>query len=820
MCPSSIVLCCYALLFVASSSESRGISTNGDEQGGDDSTTVRYDLFEISLKNRDDNKIQFIPYNLHESSTENDDDTYYKPHQSTNNDHMDLVRYESRGHVMKIREENNKKKFMEPRVISGKVSSEDDSTLQEFHNSFAYKLHSDKDNDTIIIFSSDACGDDTCIQLCCPFGERLTSGRKCVPGQDNYAFPGVQNNSENKKLDELFRLTVRDPCVQQRRAHRILDPDEYAFFANGSLYLNPNELIPSTSYCLAVRERDTYDAVACMISMEFPVYMSVYFVVTFPLLVLTFVIYTILPQLRNMQSYILRVQVASLFITNMTIYCVHKSPELSEWEYCIPLAYIFNFTILSGNFWLNVASFDIWWTFRKLNLHHLDKGKKKKRFILYSIYAWGITLLLTAACAIMDAPGIPENWIQPEMCKKKFWFSRSDGFTLFYYGPTGVTFIINIYFFIITAVTILYHNKHTAHQLKDSQSRRYNKNKRKFGMYLKLFVVMGVSWSTDVILWFIHGSYTIPEIIWNISFMISISRSVIIFIIYVCRKRILRLLLKRFGWKNRGQFRDNSSSNQNGSSSNMSSISVPLPGSVHMKNISPSISQPTNHHAESNTTFRKFHSYQTNIMRKNQEKKKFIMYSIFAWGVAFILNVVRVIMDIFSDSIRPKMCKNSFWLSYEAITVYFYIPASAAISCNIFFFTATILKVRDKQTMNQLRDLESSRHNKNKFTIYLKLFIVMGINWIVKIIIFWSNENFVPPIFWLIFDAIDNLQGFIIFVIYVCKRRILRLLQEEFVWKNPVNISRNNDCPNASVNTTSLTSISTIVSMQEINPTS
>lgn len=327
MCSSSIVLWCYMLLLVASSSDSLG---NSKEQRNN--LTVRYDLFANSLKDRDD-QMQVL-YN----STTSDDKMQYEPHMNSN----DSARYQN---IMKIHKENNQ-------TESG-VNSEinDDFTLRAFNEktdrkyiSILYKLsrnliNTDYNNVTA---SYEACDNETCIQLCCPFGDRLTSAMKCMAGRDNYSFPNVyQNDSDNKSLDKLFHLTVRDPCVVQGSAHRILNPNEYSFLVNGSLYRGPDEdLIPSTSYCLGILDRDIYDVILCMNQIVFPTYMSVCLLVSLPFLLLTFVVYSILPEVRNIHSYTLRVHVASLFISNVIIFCVQEIPELSEWIYCIPLGMI------------------------------------------------------------------------------------------------------------------------------------------------------------------------------------------------------------------------------------------------------------------------------------------------------------------------------------------------------------------------------------------------------------------------------------------------------------------------------------------------
>lgn len=51
------------------------------------------------------------------------------------------------------------------------------------------------------------------------------------------------------------------------------------------------------------------------------------------------------------------------------------------------------------------------------------KQREKKKFIIYSIYAWGSASLLTGVCVIMDfVPGIPKTFIRPEFGTGSCWF--------------------------------------------------------------------------------------------------------------------------------------------------------------------------------------------------------------------------------------------------------------------------------------------------------------------------------------------------------------------------------------------------------------
>ena len=70
-------------------------------------------------------------------------------------------------------------------------------------------------------------------------------------------------------------------------------------------------------------------------------------------------------------------------------------------------------------------------------------------------------------------------------------------------------------------------------------------------MYLKLFVVMGISWIMEILAWFINS---VPNYVWYPTNMLNSLQGLIIFIIFVCKKKIKQQLLKRYSGQNCGLF--------------------------------------------------------------------------------------------------------------------------------------------------------------------------------------------------------------------------------------------------------------------------
>lgn len=371
---SSAFWCC-TLLLVASSLELRQNSTNNVKQN--DNSTVQYEVYLNSTRNRED-KVE-LEHNLRENSTDNNDVQYQFHTNSTNHRKDDSTRYEFRTHSTDHEKSNHM--LMELRRNSTKIDDENNSVpiyygnftrtenknltsellgnltqIESKSDLTSYEVHEKSSkNGTENNFPHEMCDSNTCIQLCCPLGDRLVK-EKCVPGGGNYPFPDVYSyttsdllQNENKKVNELFQLVVHDPCRETERF--LLNPveypdDEYMFLVNGSLYQPQHEeFLQPTSYCLAV-VRDKFEVTVCFESINDETIAEtnqltskpVGLIISLPFLLTTFVVYSVLPELKNMHGYTLRGYVGSLFIAYTVLAVLQLThPNSIEYSVCITL---------------------------------------------------------------------------------------------------------------------------------------------------------------------------------------------------------------------------------------------------------------------------------------------------------------------------------------------------------------------------------------------------------------------------------------------------------------------------------------------------
>ncbi|XP_053592814.1 G-protein coupled receptor Mth2 isoform X1 [Microplitis demolitor] len=429
-----------------------------------------------------------------------------------------------------------------------------------------------------------------CIRKCCQDNEILKTTiekSECIKINEtnNIKIPDLlpannqlSNDLKNTSgLSNNFKIIKNMICpygMYRLEPERYTD-DEFIIFSNGSL--KTTEIILSQSeYCIDWNENlNNIIVIVCHIpqseDQEFdnPIKTIVHpigVMISIPFFAATLFVYAVIPELRNLYGITLMCYVGCIFgaysflVASRLIYYGHFL--------CVLIAFVIHFSFLASFFWLNVMCFDIWWTFGGFRaLQGSIKQRERKKFIIYSSYAWGCAGILTGICLIMDFhPSIPSSFIRPQFGEQSCWFTTDAAKAIYFYGPMGMTVICNIILFISTAIKIVNHKKETAHHLKGIDSHRHDDNKQWFNLYLKLFIVMGINWSMEIISWLCKDA---PDYVWYVTDIANTLQGLIIFIIFVWKDKIKRLLLKRFGCKD-SRFFQSRNSTRSGYHSSMS----------------------------------------------------------------------------------------------------------------------------------------------------------------------------------------------------------------------------------------------------------
>lgn len=170
------------------------------------------------------------------------------------------------------------------------------------------------------------------------------------------------------------------------------------------------------------------------------------------------------------------------------------------------------------------------------------------------------------------------------------------------------------------------------------------------------------------------------------------------------------------------------------------------------------------------------------------DAKRFLMYSAYAFGVPIAFTFLVYIIDSTSfvpENFRPRIGERRCFIigSWIVEAIYVYIPISIILIVNIVLYSVTALTIhRVQRETSIIRRADSQRHakmdaDKDKFFLYLRLFIVMGATWIMESISFLVKT---PYIFYVT-DILNCLQGLLIFLFFVCKPNVKKLIVKRLV---------------------------------------
>lgn len=407
-----------------------------------------------------------------------------------------------------------------------------------------------------------ACKLAPCVRMCCPRGQYLYRTNCYTNDSVSDLSVSVTRDGENfeeEKVFEIFNYVVGKPCheINPMEPSKYPDTDTWVLFRNGSVLLGdpPSEMLSKNKYCLnPIQYNDSIEIslMTCFIPatstkdswLPYGMFISV------PFLVVTILVYTILPELRNVHGKSLVCYLLGLIVGYITLGWIKlNGSAYVEPVLCRTLGYVVYFAFISAFFWLSVISFDLWWNFR--GMHGISKFADLKKFLVYSAYAWGSTIFMVALCYLMDASSNISSNFQPGMGAETCFLKKSRlSEFLYLYLPIILIMSCNSTFFILTALKIRKVQMEMSRVTAKEDSKRHQKHldneKAKFGLFFRLFIVMGVTWTMEAISWIISpgGWY------FYVTDLTNAIQGVVIFFLFVMKPKVKELIIKRWNiWR-------------------------------------------------------------------------------------------------------------------------------------------------------------------------------------------------------------------------------------------------------------------------------
>ncbi|GIX75118.1 g-protein coupled receptor Mth2 [Caerostris darwini] len=242
------------------------------------------------------------------------------------------------------------------------------------------------------------------------------------------------------------------------------------------------------------------------------------------------VVFALVPDLHNLPGFNLASLCLSLFISYLILFLSDVGALDETGNACVVKASSVQFFFLASFVWMFVMAFDV---FRSIlsateSFRAAVKGFKVKKYILNSCICWGTSLVFTAAALIADnVEGIDDTY-KPYFRENTCWFKSKQALLAFFAGPVFTLICLNVLLFAISAYIIF------ANRMKvgeENSKRAYLK--KNYHTYLRLAVIMGVTWITGVLAPLVNVLW-----LWYLFAILNTFQGFFIFIAFTCTGKV------------------------------------------------------------------------------------------------------------------------------------------------------------------------------------------------------------------------------------------------------------------------------------------
>ncbi|XP_039278636.1 probable G-protein coupled receptor Mth-like 2 [Nilaparvata lugens] len=409
----------------------------------------------------------------------------------------------------------------------------------------------------------------TCINKCCADGEKMMDDDFCGDVSRYDRFDPIIYDVETIENSEPTQVRVNPAITYGIKCSKyLLTPDKEGYLddkhyltTRGNLYF-PSDSSFIDFYCTDVVTSMQKGNVTVMgtfvcfgdgnsnYASKLPIRDILYFVYGFGMIIscfslfLTLLVYMCLPSLRNVHGKTIMCYIASLLVAYLCLISSQIGSVLgilSDNLRCKIAGYATLFAFLASFSWLNVLCFDIWYTFGTVRSSFIRSHSTSNRFLLYNVYCWGYSSAVIMAAVGTDLAayrGIISHKYVSDVGVSRCWISaHTNGLYVFFGGPIGVQLFSNIILFILTISHCFKVKAELAKmQYNTTVKMRYNHDKKKLVMTLKLFTVMGIGWTLEILSQFLKPLHQM----WFPSDVFNILQGVLIFVIFTMKEKVIR----------------------------------------------------------------------------------------------------------------------------------------------------------------------------------------------------------------------------------------------------------------------------------------
>ncbi|CAH2048764.1 unnamed protein product, partial [Iphiclides podalirius] len=266
-------------------------------------------------------------------------------------------------------------------------------------------------------------------------------------------------------------------------------------------------------------------------------------------LIIVLLVYCVLPELRNLAGKVLMAYAGSLLCaysllaTMIFIMIRAYDEEPVTTTFCVALSSAIYFFFMASFLWMNVMSWDLWRAFRRLvDFRQPQRSAHPSTFFLYSGYAWGVAFCMMLVFVLLNEYPMPPGVITPNIPLLGCFIDEPEKM-IYFYVPMLILISCNWILFLLTAYNFWQYDKSKGvlNKRNSSAPAKNHATRQRFIMYLKFSLIMGISFILEA------TSSKAPTLsLWYITDMYNMLIGVAFFAIFVCKRRILRMLIRKF----------------------------------------------------------------------------------------------------------------------------------------------------------------------------------------------------------------------------------------------------------------------------------
>ncbi|KAK3915107.1 G-protein coupled receptor Mth2 [Frankliniella fusca] len=376
--------------------------------------------------------------------------------------------------------------------------------------------------------------------------------------EEAYASPEPPFVTEGEGYDML----VGNPCRHGRfRLEPHVDSrDEFYLLANGSLiapFLFDHPL-GTDEFCMDVFPDTENGDVMVLPLICFPppegarrsglqfILYPIGLLLSVPFLLTTFILYAMTPALRDVHGKALMCQTLCLCVAYLTLAFVQLWGSSLNGGFCFGVACVVQFSFVACFLWLNVMCINTWYNMALRPAQRWCRRTERRRFVLYSMYAWSLPCLLLGVTLVMDlTPTIPSSYVKPRFGVDFCWFQTDRAALPYFYAPVTFLVMMNVVLFVLTGCSV--HRRRRRRALDASATALTNDTCYKrhsntaFRSSICLFGAMGLNWIMEIVSFYVGG----PAYLWYATDVLNCMQGVWTFIIFVLNRPARREISAR-----------------------------------------------------------------------------------------------------------------------------------------------------------------------------------------------------------------------------------------------------------------------------------